>query len=263
MRIDIITLFPEMFAPLEHSIIKRARQAGTVEIHLHQLRDYATDRHRMVDDVPYGGGAGMVLKPDPIFGALRAVQAMADPPARVVHLSPVGAPFHQAKAEELSRLPRLLLLCGHYEGMDQRVIDALVDEEISLGDFVLTGGELAAMAVVDATVRLVPGVIDSESLQHESFTDGLLEFPHYTRPRHFEGMDVPEVLLSGHHAEITRWRRRQSLRITLERRPELLERCALDKADLKELQRLRDEQAEAPPPPPPSPGVVDRLTGMV
>lgn len=245
MRIDIVTLFPEMFAPLDHSIVKRARLAGKIDIQLHQLRDYATDRHHVVDDVPYGGGAGMVLKPEPLFAAIRAVQAMAEPQARVILMSPQGAPFTHAKAEELSRLPRLLLVCGHYEAVDQRVVEGLVDEEISLGDFVLTGGEIPAMAVVDAAVRLVPGVIDGASLEHESFTEGLLEFPHYTRPRSFEGRGVPDVLCSGHHAEINRWRRRQSLRVTLLRRPELLERCHLDAADLLELGKLREETADS------------------
>lgn len=227
MRIDIITLFPEMFAPLECSIIRRARDAGRIEIVLHQLRDYATDKHRMVDDVPYGGGAGMVMKPEPAFAAVRAVQQMATPRARVILMSPQGPRLEQRSVERLAGYPRLLVFCGHYEGVDQRVVEALVDEEVSLGDFVLTGGEIAAMALVDAVARLQPEVLDAASLDQESFTHSLLEAPHYTRPREWEGMEVPAVLLSGHHAEIERWRRRESLLRTATRRPDLLREAAL------------------------------------
>lgn len=231
MRIDIVTLFPDMFAPLHQSIVKRACEAGLAEIHVHQLRSWTTDRHHVVDDVPYGGGAGMVLKPEPLFRAVRDVQGRSPEPAHVVLTSPQGAPFCQERAVALSRLPRLIIVCGHYEGIDQRVIDVLVDEEISMGDFVLTGGEIPAMAIVDSIVRLVPGVIDEASLVHESFTDSLLDFPHYTRPREFEGLAVPEVLLGGHHAQIEQWRRQESLRQTWLRRPDLLEKANLSQKD--------------------------------
>lgn len=241
MRIDIITLFPEMFAPLDHSIIRRARQAGHLEIVLHQLREYASDKHHVVDDVPYGGGAGMVLKPEPLFAAVRAVQQMATPRARVILTTPQGARLHQRLVERLAGYPRLLIVCGHYEGIDQRVCDALVDDEISLGDFVLTGGEIPTMALVDAVARLQPEVLDEASLQHESFTDDLLEAPHYTRPRVFDGLAVPEVLLSGHHLEIERWRRRESLRRTLERRPDLLRESELSAQDVGLLKELGGE----------------------
>jgi len=235
MRIDIVTLFPEMFAPLEHSIIQRARTAGHITVALHQLRDYATDKHRMVDDEPYGGGAGMLLKPEPAAAAVRAVQQMAVPRARVILMSPQGAPFSQAIAERLAGYPRLIVFCGHYEGIDERFVEALVDEEISIGDFVLTGGEIPAMALVDAVARLQPDVIDAASLEQESFTHGLLEAPHYTRPRTWEAMEVPAVLLSGHHAEIDRWRRRESLRRTALRRPDLLAQAELSPVDRRML----------------------------
>jgi len=222
MHIDIITLFPEMFAPLQHSIIQRAQKAGLVRILIHQLRDYATNKHHTVDDTPYGGGPGMVLKPEPLSAAIRAIGASQEPEAHVILTTPQGALLHQKRLEELSRMPRLMIICGHYEGVDQRVIDKYVHEEISVGDYVLTGGELPAMVLVDAVVRLRPGVIDAESLHHESFTHSLLDWPHYTRPRVFEGMEVPPVLTCGDHAAIERFRREEALRRTLERRPELL-----------------------------------------
>lgn len=227
MRIDIITLFPEMFAPLEHSIVRRARQAGHLEVVLHQLRDYTTDKHRTVDDIPFGGGAGMVMKPEPAFAAIRAIQQMTPRRARVILTTPQGRRLDQRAVEKLAGYPRLIIICGHYEGLDQRVCDALVDEEISLGDFVLTGGEIPALAIVDAVARLQPEVLDDESLLHESFTDSLLEAPHYTRPRVWEGMEVPPVLLSGHHAAIDRWRRREAIRRTAQRRPDLLAEAPL------------------------------------
>jgi len=223
VRIDVITLFPDMFSPLEHSIVKRARAARLVEVHTHQLRDYAVDKHRMVDDVPYGGGAGMVLKPDPIFEAVRDVQTRASPRGRVILTTPQGKLLKQSLVEVLAGYPRLIVICGHYEGVDERVCERLVDEEISLGDFVLTGGEIPALALIDAVTRLLPGVIDEASLEHESFNAGRLDFPHYTRPRDFEEMSVPDVLLSGHHAEIEKWRRREAFKRTVERRPDLLD----------------------------------------
>lgn len=235
MRFDILTLFPNMFTgPLTESIIKRARQAGSIDIRLHNIRDYATDRHRTTDDTPYGGGAGMVMKAEPLAACIRAVLAdvphapdaepdLADrerPP--VILMSPDGQRFTQTVAEELARYPRLVLVCGHYEGVDERVREALITRELSIGDYVLTGGELAAMVVVDAVARLVPDVLDAESIAEESHNDGLLEYPHYTRPVVWEGRAVPPVLISGHHGEVARWRRQQRLRRTLERRPDLL-----------------------------------------
>ncbi|MPZ24732.1 MAG: tRNA (guanosine(37)-N1)-methyltransferase TrmD [Dehalococcoidia bacterium] len=225
MRFDVLTLFPEMFrGPLDESVLKRARDAGHVSIAVHNIRDWATDRHHTVDDYPYGGGAGMVMKPEPVFAAVEAVQALAEPAARVVLLTPQGRPFKQAIAEELARQPRLLLLCGRYEGFDERVVEHLTDDEISIGDFVLGGGELAAMVIVETVARLLPGVLGSdESLRHESHNpDGLLEYPQYTRPPEFRGWKVPDVLLSGHHAEVEKWRREQALERTRGRRPDLL-----------------------------------------
>jgi tRNA (guanine37-N1)-methyltransferase len=243
MRFDILTLFPEMFTgPLTESILKRAQQAGLITIGLHNIRDYATDRHRVADDTPYGGGAGMVMKVDLLAAAIRAVlreseQPNADesdtqferdikPSPPVILLTPDGQLFTQAIAEELAHVPRLVLVCGHYEGVDERLRTTLITRELSIGDYVLTGGELAAMVVVDAVARLVPGVLDPESIAEESHSDGLLEYPHYTRPALWEGQEVPPILLSGHHAEIAKWRRQQRLRRTLERRPDLLARSA-------------------------------------
>ncbi len=243
MRFDILTLFPAMFTgPFTESILKRAQQAGLIQIALHNIRDYATDRHRTADDTPYGGGAGMVMKVEPLAAAIRAVlqdqastlpdhQAApvdAEPPGAppVILLTPDGQLFNQAIAEELARLPRLILVCGHYEGIDERVRTTLISREVSIGDYVLTGGELAAMVLVDAVARLVPGVLDSESIAEESHSDSLLEYPHYTRPALWEGQAVPPVLLSGHHGEVAKWRRQQRLRRTLERRPDLLARAA-------------------------------------
>ncbi len=243
MRIDIITIFPEMFAPIHHSIIRRATDAGRLEIVLHQLRDYTHDRHRTVDDVPYGGGAGMVMKVEPFFAAVRAVQQMASPRGHVIMTSPSGVRLTQQHVERLGGYPRLIVICGHYEGIDQRVCDALVDEEFSIGDFVLTGGEIPALALVDAVSRLQPGVIDEASLVHESFVTSLLEGPQYTRPREFEGMEVPAVLLSGHHAEIARWRHREALRRTVERRPDLLAEAELNSDDRRYLSSLSPEEA--------------------
>lgn len=224
MRIDLLTLFPEMFRPvLDASILKRAQAAGTVQIVVHNLRDYSADRHRKVDDRPFGGGPGMVIRPEPLFAAIEAITAGGAPSPRVVLLSPQGVRFTQAVARRLARRRRLVLVCGHYEGVDQRAVDALVDEEISIGDYVLTCGELPAMVVVDAVARLVPGVLgDARSTDEESFSEGLLEYPHYTRPAVFRRMRVPSVLLSGDHQRIAAWRRRQALRRTRARRPDLL-----------------------------------------
>lgn len=243
MRFDILTLFPAMFqGPLTESILKRAQQAGRIEIHLHDIRQWTTDRHRTADDTPYGGGAGMVMKAEPLAAAIRAVRAADDRPGVTILLTPDGELLTQQIVRELATLPRLLLVCGHYEGIDERVRETLIDRELSIGDYVLTGGELAAMVVVDAVARLVPGVIDSESIVEESHSDFLLEYPHYTRPAVWEGRAVPPVLLSGHHGEIARWRRAERLRRTLARRPDLLARAAaagvLTKTDLALLAEL-------------------------
>ncbi|MBI3925811.1 MAG: tRNA (guanosine(37)-N1)-methyltransferase TrmD [Armatimonadetes bacterium] len=222
MRIDIITLFPEVFSPLFSSIPGRAQKAGKVQVVLHNLRRWGTGKHRQVDDLPFGGGPGMVLAPGPLFRAVQEVREQAQEPGVVVYLTPQGESLRQALVEELAREPRLILLCGHYEGIDERVREAKVDREISVGDFVLSGGEIPAMALADAVIRLIPGVIREESAREESFSSGLLDHPHYTRPASFEGMPVPEVLLSGNHADIVRWRRRMAVERTARRRPELL-----------------------------------------
>ena len=222
MKIDVLTLFPEMFAgPLDESIIKRARAAGLLDLSIHNLREYTHDRHRTVDDKPFGGGPGMLLKPEPIF---EAVEHFARAETRVILLSPAGRKFDQSRARELALQTHLLLICGSYEGFDERVREALVDDELSIGDYVLTNGALPAMVIIDAVTRLLPGVLgDDESLRDESFSSGLpgLEYPQYTRPAEFRGMKVPEVLLSGNHAEIARWRVEQARNRTKARRPDL------------------------------------------
>jgi len=235
LRIDVLTLFPKMFeSPFAESIVARARAAGQVELVVHDIREWATDRHRVVDDAPYGGGAGMVLKPEPLTRAIRATRGET---GHVALMSAQGALFDHAAARRLAAVPHLVIVCGHYEGIDERVIEKDVDEELSIGDFVLTGGELAAMVVIDAVTRLVPGVIEGESLEHESHTEGLLEGPQYTRPVEHEGRRVPAVLLSGDHAAITRWRRGEAIRRTAERRPELLDRASLTPAERARLPR--------------------------
>ena len=226
MRIDIVTIFPEIcLGPLSESIMRRAQDKGLLELHVHDLREYTTDRHRKVDDEPYGGGQGMVMKPEPFFRAVEAIRS-PDRPSEVVLLTPQGEPFRQRLAEELARKSEehLILLCGHYEGVDQRVVDTLVDREISIGDYVLTNGALAAAVITDAVVRLLPGVLgDERSAWQESFSEGhLLEAPHYTRPPEFREMTVPEVLLSGHHERIAKWRADEARRRTEENRPDLL-----------------------------------------
>jgi len=221
MKVDVLTLFPAMFAgPLDESIIKRARAAGLLDLRIHNLRDYAHDRHKTVDDRPFGGGPGMLLKPEPIF---EAVEALAREQTRVVLLSPAGRRFNQAIAREMAGKEDLLLITGHYEGFDERIRQELADDELSIGDYVLTNGALPAMVVIDTVARLLPGVLgDDQSSHEESFSAGMLEYPHYTRPAEFRGLKVPEVLLSGNHAEIARWRAEQSRSRTQERRPDLL-----------------------------------------
>jgi len=230
MRIDILCLFPEMFvSPFGYSITGRAQERGLVQVFTHNIRDYAHDRHRTVDDYPYGGGAGMVLKPEPMFEAVEDVRSKCDfAECPVVLLTPQGRPLTQSIAAELALSQRIMLICGHYEGIDERVAEQLATDQISIGDYVLTGGEIAAMVLVDAVVRLVPGVLGSdESAVGDSHSDGLLEYPQYTRPEVFRDWEVPAVLLSGHHGEIAAWRRKQSILRTAARRPDLLASATL------------------------------------
>jgi len=240
IRFDILSVFPEMFeSPLNHSILKRAQEKGIAEIHLHNIRDYAEDKHRMTDDAPYGGGGGMVMKVEPIDRALASIVPSRDN-ALVVLLTPQGETFNQKIAEEMSRYFRIVLVCGHYEGVDERVRDHLVDREISIGDFVLTGGELSAMVIVDAVTRLIPGVLGNyDSASYDSFSTGLLEYPHYTRPGSYRDWQVPDVLLSGNHREIESWRRKESLKRTYLRRPDLLEKIELCDEDGKTLEDIK------------------------
>jgi tRNA (guanine37-N1)-methyltransferase len=247
MKIDILTLFPQMFeAPFSFGIFKRAIDNGLVSLNIHNIRDYTHDKHHIVDDSPYGGGAGMVLKPGPIFEAVEAIKAgIGDEPLDVILLTPQGRLLNQQVAQELSQKKHLAFICGHYEGEDERVREHLATDEISIGDYVLTGGELPAMVVIDALLRLIPGVLGSdESALDDSHASGLLEYPQYTRPEDFRGMTVPEVLLSGDHARIARWRREQIIRRTLERRPELLNKANLGLEDKKLVERLISAQSQ-------------------
>lgn len=239
MRFDILTLFPAMLAdPLQASILGKAVEKGLITVHLHNLRDWAEGRHQVTDDTPYGGGDGMVMKVDPVAFALADLKKQS-PQSRILLMSPQGHTFRQADAERYAAMPGLIFVCGRYEGYDER-IRSLVDEEVSLGDFVLTGGELAAAVILDATARLVPGVLGAAgSAQTDSFSDGLLEYPQYTRPAEFKGARVPDILLSGNHQAIARWRRREQLRRTLERRPELLDTAPLTEEDRLFLEELR------------------------
>ncbi len=244
MRIDILSLFPEMFdGPFGQSITKRAVENKILEIGITNFRDFAYDKHKQVDDTPFGGGSGMVLKPEPLFRAVRHVKETTDfAKRRVLLMCPSGQPFTQAKAKELAAFDQLIFICGHYEGFDARITDSLADEAISIGDYVLTGGELPAMIIVDAVSRMLPGVLGSaDSAPTDSFYEGLLEYPQYTRPREYHGMAVPEVLLSGDHAKIRAWRRREALRTTWRQRPDLLKNADLSAA---EEQFLRELQAE-------------------
>ena len=253
MHIHILTLFPNMFtAPFSESIVKRAIDRGLVEIAIHNIRDYTSDRHHVVDDSPYGGGPGMVLKPEPLFEAVTAIKGAGwefghsekgESELPVILLTPQGRLFDQRAAEGLSKYEEVILICGHYEGVDERVREHLVTDEISIGDYVLSGGELAAMVVVDSLVRQLPGALGSEeAVGEDSHSSGLLEYPQYTRPQSFRGWEVPEVLLSGNHAEIARWRREQSLRRTIRRRPDLLERTALNDEERGLLAQMEREE---------------------
>jgi tRNA (guanine37-N1)-methyltransferase len=245
LHIDVVTIFPRMIeAPIGDGIVARAVEAGLVRIAVHDLRAYAEDRHRTVDDASFGGGPGMVMKAEPFFRAVESAVPERDAPGRaVVLLSPRGRRFDQAAAERYAGLEQLVLLCGRYEGVDERVPAGLGAEEVSLGDFVLTGGEVAALAVVEATVRLLPGALgDEESARSDSFADGLLDFPHYTRPAVVRGLAVPEVLVSGDHGRVHRWRRKEALRATRERRPDLLDRARLTPEDEALLREIEDEK---------------------
>lgn len=239
MIFDVLTIFPGFFtSPLDQSLLAKARDKGLLDFRIHNIRDHATDKHRTTDDYPYGGGHGMVMKVEPVARALDDLRSEGPKPV-VALTTPQGRPFDQELAKELSKVERLAIVCGRYEGVDERV-RSLVDMELSVGDFVLTGGEAASLAIIDSVARLVPGVLgEPESAAEESFSDGLLEYPQYTRPEVFKNMRVPEVLLSGNHAEIKKWRRRQSLERTLRRRPDLLEKARLSEEDKKTLEGLR------------------------
>jgi tRNA (guanine37-N1)-methyltransferase len=247
MQIDIVTIFPAMVeAALADGVIGRARTAGVIDVQVRDLRAFATDRHRTIDDVPYGGGPGMVLKPEPLVSAVRALTAERGAPDAVVLMSPQGRMLDHELAGRFSRFARLVLLCGRYEGVDERVVESVVTDEISIGDYVLTGGELPALVFVDTVTRLVPGVVgDAVSIVGESFAGGWLDHPHYTRPASFEGRDVPTVLLSGHHAEIERWRRRERVRRTYARRPELVDWSVLSDEERRDLEALDAERGES------------------
>lgn len=219
MKFDVLTLFPEMFEPLKMSIIGKATEKKLIDINLVNIRDFSKDKHKKVDDTPYGGGAGMVIRPDVVYDAYKSVKSEN---AKVIYMSPQGNKLEQKKVEELSKEQHLIIICGHYEGIDQRVLDKIVDEEISIGDYVVTGGELPAMILIDSVSRYTEGVISSESRKEESFSNGLLEYPQYTRPEIFEGVKVPEILVSGHHANIEKWRKQKSIENTSKKRPDIL-----------------------------------------
>jgi tRNA (guanine37-N1)-methyltransferase len=252
MQFEVFTLLPEVFPPyLESSILQRARQRGLIDVRIHNIRDYTQDRHHTTDDTPYGGGGGMVMKPEPVFAAIESVLGITanqtqPVPAPIILLTPQGRVFTQRVAEELSRHERLALLCGRYEGVDERIREYLVTDEISVGDYVLTGGELPALLLIDAVSRLIPGVLgDPTGAQDDSHAMGLLEYPHYTKPSEFRGWKVPDVLLSGDHGKIEKWRREQSLQRTLKKRPDMLEKAELSEKDKKFVEGLK--QQENPP----------------
>jgi tRNA (guanine37-N1)-methyltransferase len=244
LKFDIVTIFPKMIdAGLAEGVVSRGIGRGLLDIAVHDLRDHTTDRHRSVDDVPYGGGPGMVMKPEPLVRAVEHIRSTRGGPDAVILLTPQGRPFRQAEAVRLSGLSHVALLCGRYEGMDERVRDLVATEELSIGDYVLSGGELAALVVVDAVARLVPGVVgDEQSVEQDSFSRGLLDYPHYTRPAEYGGRTVPDVLLSGHHADVRRWRKKTALARTLERRPDLLADAALDDDDRVLLEEIARER---------------------
>ncbi len=241
MKFDVLTLFPEMFEPLKQSIIKRASEKKLIDINLVNIRDFSEDKHNKVDDTPYGGGAGMLMKPDVVDRAYNSVKSEN---AKVIYLTPQGKMLNQKIVKDLSKQEHLILLCGHYEGIDQRVLDKIVDEEISIGDYVLTGGELPAMVLIDSVSRYVKGVLSNESTEEESFSNGLLEYPQYTRPEVFDNVKVPDVLISGHHENIRKWRRERSLENTFKKRPEMLENIELTKNEKDYIEKLKKEVHE-------------------
>ena len=241
MKFDVLTLFPEMFEPLKQSIIKRAAEKKLIDIKLVNIRDFSEDKHNKVDDTPYGGGAGMLMKPDVVDRAYNSVKSEN---AKVIYLTPQGKTLNQKIVKDLSKREHLILLCGHYEGIDQRVLDKIVDEEISIGDYVLTGGELPAMVLIDSVSRYVDGVLSDESTDEESFSNGLLEYPQYTRPEIFDNVKVPDVLISGHHENIRKWRRERSLENTFKKRPEMLENIELTDKEKVYIEKLKKEVQE-------------------
>ena len=241
MKFDVLTLFPEMFEPLNQSIIGRAKEKNILEINLINIRDFSKDKHKKVDDTVYGGGAGMLIRPDVVYDAYESVKS---DDARVVYLSPKGKKLDQNKVLSLAKEKHIIVLCGHYEGIDQRVLDEIVTDEISIGDYVLTGGEIPAMVLIDSVSRYVDGVITEESTSEESFSNDLLEYPQYTRPEVFRGVKVPEVLQSGHHENIRKWRREESLRLTYENRPDLLEKANLTDEDKRIIEKIKNKEVK-------------------
>lgn len=236
MKFDVLTLFPEMFEPIKQSIIGKAEEKKLIDINLINIRDFSKNKHKKVDDTPYGGGAGMVMQADVVYDAYKSIK---DENAKVIYLTPQGKVLNQKKVEELSKQEHLILLCGHYEGIDQRVIDKIVDEEISIGNYVLTGGEIPAMVLIDSVSRYVDGVLSEGSISEESFSQGILEYPQYTRPETFEGVKVPEILISGHHKNINKWRRCEALKNTYLKRPELLENVELSDEDKEIINNIK------------------------
>ena len=239
MKFDILTLFPEMFEPIKQSIIGRAVEKELLEINFINIRDFSKDKHKKVDDTIYGGGAGMLIKPDVVWDAFQAVKSQK---SKVIYMTPQGNRLCQSKVESLAKEDHLIILCGHYEGIDQRIIDRIVDEEISIGDYVLTGGEIPAMVLIDSVSRYINGVITSESTSEESFSNGLLEYPQYTRPENFLGEYVPKVLKSGHHENIQKWRRKEAIKTTYIKRPELLEKVKLTDEEVKFIEELKNKK---------------------
>ncbi len=239
MKFDVLTLFPEMFTPVKESILGRAQEKELIDINLINIRDFSKDKHKKVDDTPYGGGAGMVIRPDVVLDSYNSIKEKKN--AKVIYMSPQGKVLNQQVVENLSKEQHLIILCGHYEGIDQRAIDKIVDEEISIGNYVLTGGEIPAMVLIDSVSRYIDGIINKESIEEESFSNGLLEYPQYTRPELFENEKVPDVLISGHHKNIEDWRKYQSLKNTFLKRPELLEKIELSEEDKAILNKIKNE----------------------
>lgn len=239
MKFDVLTLFPEMFTPVKESILGRAQEKELIDINLINIRDFSKDKHKKVDDTPYGGGAGMVIRPDVVLDSYNSIKEKKN--AKVIYMSPQGKVLNQQVVENLSKEQHLIILCGHYEGIDQRAIDKIVDEEISIGNYVLTGGEIPAMVLIDSVSRYIDGIINKESIEEESFSNGLLEYPQYTRPEFFENEKVPDVLISGHHKNIEDWRKYQSLKNTFLKRPELLEKIELSEEDKAILNKIKNE----------------------